>query len=184
MQVNYGEKIRSLRKSRGLTLTELGDAAGVSASYISQVERGLCSISLSSLEQISKSLGVNIKYFFFDEIEHAGAINNSLNGYVVPPESLYYFRTLSNKSGNKELIVDEVSILPCKINKAFDLKGTGLIYILSGILTIEWENESSKMFHGDSLYFDGSTDYACFNRSNRLVNMLLASYGDGGRLAV
>lgn len=36
----FGQRLRALRRARGLALTELARRAGVSASYLSRVERG------------------------------------------------------------------------------------------------------------------------------------------------
>jgi len=41
MQNKFGEYVRTLRKTRGLTLKQVETSAGVSNAYISQFERGL-----------------------------------------------------------------------------------------------------------------------------------------------
>lgn len=55
-----GERIRALRKARGLTLVQLGEAAALSNSFLSQVERGHAVTSMTSLERIGRALGVGI----------------------------------------------------------------------------------------------------------------------------
>lgn len=58
-----GERIRKLRKSKGYSLSELADKAGVSKSYLSYLERDLqTNPSLQFLQKISISLGTNIEY--------------------------------------------------------------------------------------------------------------------------
>lgn len=173
---NFGKKIRSMRKARGMTLAELGEAAGVSASYVSQIERGLCSVSLASLEQIAKSLGVSAKYFFYDDDEYIGSLANLASNYVCPSDQQYFYRIISNDVGGKKIRVYEVSILPCIDDKSLDIRGTGFLHILSGILTLEFNGETERMFHGDSLFCDGTINYRFFNRSNRLVNLLYVSF--------
>lgn len=59
-----GQKIRTLRKERGLTLRQLAKAARCSPSFISQVERGKTSPSIATLKQIASALRVNIVDFF------------------------------------------------------------------------------------------------------------------------
>ncbi|MGE3230771.1 MAG: helix-turn-helix domain-containing protein [Hyphomicrobium sp.] len=59
-----GKEIRDLRKSRGMTLTELADRAGMSVSFLSQVERSISNPSVLALYEISRALGVNISWFF------------------------------------------------------------------------------------------------------------------------
>ncbi len=53
-----GEQVRSIRKSRGITLKELAEQTGLSIGYISQIERDLTDPSLSTLRKISGALDV------------------------------------------------------------------------------------------------------------------------------
>lgn len=50
--------LRELRQEKGLSQEELADKAGLHRTYISQIERGLKSPSLRSLQQIAEALGV------------------------------------------------------------------------------------------------------------------------------
>ncbi|MFC2095932.1 helix-turn-helix domain-containing protein [Candidatus Bipolaricaulota bacterium] len=59
-----GEFLRGLRLEKGLSLKVLGDACDVSSSFLSQAERGLCSISIPTLERVCEALGVTLAEFF------------------------------------------------------------------------------------------------------------------------
>lgn len=59
--MTVGENIRRLRKQRGMTLKQLGDAVGVSESYIRAYESGRRNPKLKSLEAIANALHVNIE---------------------------------------------------------------------------------------------------------------------------
>ncbi|RJX24227.1 MAG: helix-turn-helix domain-containing protein [Dethiobacter sp.] len=54
-----GNRIRSFRVERGLTLNQLAGMAGLSASYLSTIERGLKKPSIPVLKQISEALNVS-----------------------------------------------------------------------------------------------------------------------------
>lgn len=64
-----GARIRALRRHRGLTLRELADRAAVTESFLSQVERGLASPSISTLRRIASGLGESIGSLFDGEGE-------------------------------------------------------------------------------------------------------------------
>ncbi|GKV69824.1 transcriptional regulator [Sporosarcina sp. NCCP-2716] len=67
MSQNYfGERIRELRKAKGLTLTELGDLAGCSNPYLSQIETGYRNAPASPefLTKLSGALGVSKIYLY------------------------------------------------------------------------------------------------------------------------
>src|ERR1700757_3330951 len=55
--------VRARRRRLGLTLQELADKSGLSAPFLSQVERGQTTPSITSLIAIAQALGVDIHYF-------------------------------------------------------------------------------------------------------------------------
>lgn len=55
-----GARLRRLRKSRRLTLTELAARAGVSPQYLSEVERGRKEASSEMIAAISGALGLTL----------------------------------------------------------------------------------------------------------------------------
>ncbi len=57
-----GERVKKYRLQKGLSLTELAEAAGVAKSYISSIERNIQSNpSIQFLEKISSVLGVSVE---------------------------------------------------------------------------------------------------------------------------
>ena len=59
-----GERIRAIRKEKGLTQEKLGQMTGQQKTYIGGIERGERNISLESLGKILDSLEVSPNYFF------------------------------------------------------------------------------------------------------------------------
>lgn len=58
-----GERLRSLRTARGLTIIQLAELAGVSSGLISQIERGNSNPSIKTLQRLRGALGVNLWEF-------------------------------------------------------------------------------------------------------------------------
>ncbi|MBW5405324.1 helix-turn-helix domain-containing protein [Morganella morganii] len=65
-----GEKIKKLRKERGLTGTDLAIILKISQQQISRYERGTSRIDIDTLIYISSLFKVDINYFF-DELSEA-----------------------------------------------------------------------------------------------------------------
>jgi transcriptional regulator with XRE-family HTH domain len=63
-EVDVGERLRDLRRLRRATLKTIADRAGVSESFLSQVERGRASASIASLRRIAGALGVSVADLF------------------------------------------------------------------------------------------------------------------------
>ncbi|MDX6752434.1 cupin domain-containing protein [Geminicoccaceae bacterium 1502E] len=61
---HLGEELRGLRKAHQLSLKDLAERSGKSASFISKIERGQSRPSISALQDIAEVLGVPIGWFF------------------------------------------------------------------------------------------------------------------------
>lgn len=69
MATRLGEKLRALRKERGLTLEKLAEDAGLSKSYLWELEnRESQRPSAEKLTALADKLGVSATYFIEDDI--------------------------------------------------------------------------------------------------------------------
>ncbi|MBU0595817.1 cupin domain-containing protein, partial [Candidatus Bipolaricaulota bacterium] len=71
-----GETLRKLRLEQGVTLKRLAETCGLSTSFLSQAERGLSSISVSTLERVCSALGLSLREFFA-EADPAGVVDEA-----------------------------------------------------------------------------------------------------------
>jgi DNA-binding transcriptional MerR regulator/mannose-6-phosphate isomerase-like protein (cupin superfamily) len=55
-----GHRLKALRQEKGLSLRDLAARSGVSASYLSSVERSLASPSVAALQKIAAAVGTNM----------------------------------------------------------------------------------------------------------------------------
>src|SRR6266849_4949342 len=63
-EVDVGMRLRAIRIARRRTLREVAESAGLSESFLSQVERGRSSASIASLRRIAEGLGVSMADLF------------------------------------------------------------------------------------------------------------------------
>ena len=59
-----GERLRAIRILRRRTLKDVAAAAGVSESFVSQVERGRTGASVATLQRLSAALGIEVSDLF------------------------------------------------------------------------------------------------------------------------
>lgn len=62
--IKFGERVRDLRKERGLSQEQLAFKADLHRTYIGMIERAEKNITLINIEKISNSLNVSIKELF------------------------------------------------------------------------------------------------------------------------
>ena len=64
--MELGHRLRTRRQELGLSLRELAERVGLTASFLSQIERDLASPSIESLRKISDALEVPIFHFLIE----------------------------------------------------------------------------------------------------------------------
>lgn len=61
--MNIGERIKRVRREKGLTLREVESRSAVSAAHLSEIERGVTSPTMGSLVRIARALAKSTAYF-------------------------------------------------------------------------------------------------------------------------
>ena len=67
--MDIGNRITTLRKRKGLTTNKLATVAGVSQSYLRDVELGNKNPTVEMLSYICDGLGVSLQTFFSEQLE-------------------------------------------------------------------------------------------------------------------
>src|SRR5256885_256306 len=73
--MSFGERLRSARAKRGLSVAELAEAAQLSMTYIRDLERGLGAkrLTIGTVQTLAQALGVTVAYLTGDtnsEVPH------------------------------------------------------------------------------------------------------------------
>ena len=66
LNVAFGSAVRSLRKGLAITQEELAGRAGLHRTYVTNVERGVCNLSLGSISKLARALGTSISSLLVD----------------------------------------------------------------------------------------------------------------------
>lgn len=64
--IKFGEKVKTARKSCGLSQEDLASRAGLHRTYIGMIERGEKNITLINILKIASALNVNVNKLFGD----------------------------------------------------------------------------------------------------------------------
>ena len=67
MPKSIGQKVREMRESRMISGAQLAKAAGVEASYVSDIENGKKTPSIAVIKKIGKALGTDPGYFISEK---------------------------------------------------------------------------------------------------------------------
>jgi transcriptional regulator with XRE-family HTH domain len=64
VRVQFGRRVRELRKQRGISQEELGFRANLDRTYVSGIERGVRNVGLKNIAALSSALGVSLTVLF------------------------------------------------------------------------------------------------------------------------
>jgi transcriptional regulator with XRE-family HTH domain len=169
---DVGARIRTLRKEQGLALRVVAARSGLSVGFLSQVERGLSSIALSSLHSVADALGVSLATLFEERAPEpkleSGAPVFTMTRAVDRPRrtvsSGRHYELLSARAPGLVLEPMLVYIEPGGTREAAaPHPGEEFAYVLSGELTYEVAGTEYLLGPGDSLYLRSNEPHAFFN---------------------
>ncbi len=177
MVKSIGERIKSLRNERNMTLAELSQKTNLSTSYLSQLERDKTTPSISSLVEIANALDVNVRYFFEEE--------SRANLAFVTRKSLASFQDVDYSSTHELPLtpVDEPSRLrvwqfnlPSGMSLTVDAseEGENFCIVLSGEVALEVGEERIILSEGDSAAFAANQSHTLTNETGELSVLLYA----------
>lgn len=162
-----GHEVRAARRQLGITVADLAASTGLSVGMLSKIENGNISPSLTTLQALSRALGLPITAFFrrYEEPRNAvfvksgegvelerrgtraghqyrllGHIGSNASGVAVEP----YLITLTDKS----------DVFP-----TFQHDGLEFLYMLEGEVVYRHGDRRFRMQPGDSLFFDADAPH-------------------------
>jgi transcriptional regulator with XRE-family HTH domain len=169
-----GARLRQLRADRGLIAADVASRAGVSPSFLSQVERGIASPSLKVLQSLASALEVSVGAL----VDEAGGgrdfdTNRRRRPQVVrAPER----KVLRRASGpDYQLLSPDltgqieffwIELAPAQASLESTHEGEEQIVVLSGEVVVEIEGEQIALGTGDAVRFDPSRPHRSRNRSD------------------
>ncbi|MGV8831611.1 MAG: cupin domain-containing protein [Devosia sp.] len=170
--IPLGERLRHRRKQLGLTLQGVADQAGLSVGFISQIERGLTTPSLSSLVNVSRVLECHVSEFLAQPEVNAPLTRQSERPhYAVGSNSLTYERLSTSFPGNvlRSLIIHEP---PGYRSEPIAHEGEEIFFILTGELTVEVDGLETVLGPGDSIHFQSTQTHSTWNHTDRPTAIL------------
>ncbi len=184
---DLGSQIRELRKRRGWTLQRLSERSGLSVSFLSQVERGLSSLSISSLSAVAEALGVPLSEFFTITLKPSVVIRSQDHGRFRIEGSPITYCALSGPLKNKALEPLLVEVPPhYDGTPPFAHRGEEFAYVLEGSITLTIQGRDYRLEPGDSIHFTSEVPHTYRNEGAepaKVIWVLTPRLLEGGELS-
>ncbi len=147
-------------------MSRLAERSGLSVSFLSQVERGLSSLSISSLNAVAEALGVPLSDFFMVTYNPSVVTRARDRGQFKIERSEIAYSTLSGPLKNKTLEPLLVEVPPrYEGTPPFAHKGEEFAYVLDGSITLTIQGRDYQLEPGDSIHFASEVPHTYRNNN-------------------
>jgi transcriptional regulator with XRE-family HTH domain len=163
LEKKIAEKIRHIRKTKGLTLAQLGEESKLSRALLSRIENYQVSPPIATLSKIARGLNVPISIFFEEEDEEktSYSVTRKKDRKKVVQRGTKIGFTYYSLTGMKSAHVIEPFILKYPDtgkdpSTLFDHPGEEFLYVLKGKVELVYGDEKVALEAGDAIHFDPS----------------------------
>jgi transcriptional regulator with XRE-family HTH domain len=168
-----GERLRGLRHERGMTMAELAGKTGLTSGFLSQLERDLTSVSLSSLARICAALDVRFGDILDDP--STGAVIRRDEAQVWTAVGAHEDVLLSSRDEHRFHLME--SRVPPGAGAGDDLytfpADVELVYVLEGSLELRVGGKDVRIDAGDTFTYSPREPHTWRNPSDEDETVVL-----------
>ncbi len=159
-----GEKIKSLRETKNITIEELAERSGLALEQVHRIEDNIDLPSLAPLIKIARVLGVRLGTFLDDQSELGpvvcrkkempDSISFSNNAIQSRRHMQYHSLSKSKADRHMEPFIIDVEATPDVDFILSSHEGEEFIMVMEGIMEISYGKNTYILEEGDSIYYD------------------------------
>jgi len=173
-----GSAVRKARIEKQLTVQQLADKAGLSPSFISQLERGLVNPSLGSLVKISAALNIPVLSLLSTSGREKTSkliTRSTERKRITVPNSQVIYQILSPDTNRTiEALLAEIEPCQRKEDELVSHEGEEFIYVVEGELKIRLDKETYFLRKGDSIQFSSMIPHSLSNPGKEKTVLVIA----------
>jgi transcriptional regulator with XRE-family HTH domain len=165
-ELGLGARIRSLRQARRLTLRDVAERAGVTESFLSQVERDVTSPSIATVHRIARALDLSIAQLFAQDADTGRVVRREARRRVEYPglKAVDEFLT-SNVAGRLQVIMSTIEAGGGTGAEPYTHESDEeTVIVLAGVLDLWVGDEHYVLREGDAITFPSRIPHWNVNR--------------------
>lgn len=180
-KAELGRRLRIARFERNMTLKEVAERCGMSATHISEVERGKTSPTVGALQRIAAALGEKTSYFVHEDTSRPIALtrkSDRCNLYMTDRHGgPFAVEVVSPGIPGGIAQVFTSATKPGEAYEGHPMIGEAVLYCNRGMVRITVGNESHVIREGDTLQFRTDEGYGGENigEEESLITAVLAA---------
>ncbi|NUR78261.1 MAG: helix-turn-helix transcriptional regulator [Thermoleophilia bacterium] len=173
VHVELGERLRAIRQLRRKTLKEVAGAAGLSESFLSQLERGRTNATIATLQRLASALGIDVSDLFAGSAPRPRVLRRDARDFVA-----------WGRLGRKALLTPKPFHLLEVVVARFEPGGsTGdepythgdseeFLIVVEGRVHLQLGPDVYEVAAGDSVHYESSTPHRVANAGDEPAEVL------------
>lgn len=182
-----GEKIKSLRETREISISELAERSGLAEEQITRIENNIDIPSLAPLIKIARALGVRLGTFLDDQDETGAVVCRkqeetdttiSFSNNALDARTHMRYHSLSKSKADRHMEPFIIDIEATDENK-YELsshEGEEFVYVMEGAIEVCHSKNKYVIKAGDTIYYDSIVPHHLHGYQGQAAKILAVVY--------
>jgi transcriptional regulator with XRE-family HTH domain len=172
---SIGARLRAARDAAGLTLDQTAEMSGLSKAHLSRLESAERQPSIAALLTLAETLGTPVSALLGEQ-EGGATLTISTDGGVRRPSKGLAIASCSGYPGSSALEALRITVDPQRPETApARHRGEEWLYVLEGILRLEYDGETHHLGPGVTAHFDAERPHRLGAEGSAVEVVLVAA---------
>lgn len=182
-----GEKIKSLRETREISVAELAERTGLSVEQIERIEKNIDIPSLAPLIKIARALGVRLGTFLDDQDEMGAVVCRkqetadatiSFSNNAVDARTHMHYHSLSKSKADRHMepFIIDIEAVGDAGYELSSHEGEEFVYVMEGVIEVCHGKNKYVIEAGDTIYYDSIVPHHLHGYQGQAAKILAVVY--------
>ena len=181
-----GERVRSVREKKGLSLTDISQRTGISESILEEIEKGDMDPPLGTVIKLAKALEMKMGYFISGEETRPFTIVRHNDRTIISrydskkgQQYGYQYECLAPHKKDRHMEPFMVTLEPAETEEERSSHdGQEFIYVMEGAMEVRLGEEVHLLFPGDAIYYDSTVPHLVKCHGKEATKILAVLYAE------
>ncbi|OPX39741.1 MAG: hypothetical protein B1H13_09125 [Desulfobacteraceae bacterium 4484_190.3] len=181
-----GERVRSVREKKGLSLTDISQRTGISESILEEIEKGDMDPPLGTVIKLAKALEMKMGYFISGEETRPFTIVRHNDRTIISrydskkgQQYGYQYESLAPHKKDRHMEPFMVTLEPAETEEERSSHdGQEFIYVMEGTMEVRLGEEVHLLFPGDAIYYDSTVPHLVKCHGKEATKILAVLYAE------
>ncbi len=180
---SLGERIRTARDIRGLTLEDISSRTGIDVNSLKRIESTEMVPPLGQLIRLGKALDMKMGYFISPGVDKPMTIVRKGQGKDIARHGKkkgeqygYSYESLAPEKANRMMEPFIVTLLPTDTEEFSSHDGQEFIFVLEGEMKVQVGDKVEFLKPGDAVYYDSNQPHLVKSATKSKTRILAVLY--------